>query len=256
MQSHPEQKPNAFISWSSGKDSAFALLEARRLGLAEIVGVLSTVNEVHDRVSMHGVRNALLDLQIAALGLPCLKVPLPSPCSNQDYEIRMGAAVDRIKAQGVRHIVFGDLFLEDTRAYREEKLAAAGMTGIFPLWRRDTRDLAEDMFASGFIAHLVVIDPRKLNRSFAGRQFDRDLLSALPAGVDPCGENGEFHTFVSSGPMFSAPIAVTAGEIVERDGFVFADMVPASTRGGSAILDPGLPNCAGQRAAVAAKGTR
>ena len=219
--------PKAFISWSSGKDSAFALLEARRLGLAEIVGVLTTVSEVHDRVSMHGVRNTLLDRQVAALHLPCLKVFLPSPCSNQVYEARMGAAVERIKAEGVRHMVFGDLFLEDVRAYREQRLAAAGMTGVFPLWQRETQALAEEMIACGFIAHLVSIDPRKLDRSFAGRHFDRDLQAALPAGVDPCGENGEFHTFVSSGPMFSAPIAVTVGQIVERDGFIFADLSPA-----------------------------
>jgi len=219
--------PKAFISWSSGKDSAFALLEARRLGVAEVVGVLTTVNEVHDRVSMHGVRNVLLDRQVVALDLPCLKVFLPSPCSNHDYEVRMGAAVERIKADGVRHVVFGDLFLEDVRAYREERLAAAGMAGIFPLWQRDTQDLAEEMIACGFTAHLVTIDPRKLDRSFAGRRFDRDLLAALPTSVDPCGENGEFHTFVSSGPMFSAPIAMTVGQIVERDGFIFADVSPA-----------------------------
>ncbi len=217
--------PKAFISWSSGKDSAFALLEARRLGLADIVGVLTTVNEVHERVAMHGVRNALLDRQAVALGLPCLKVPLPNPCSNDVYEARMGVAIERIKAWGVRHIVFGDLFLEDIRAYREEKLAAAGMDGIFPLWRRDTGTLAEEMIASGFIAHLVTIDPRKLDRGFAGQPFDRNLLAALPPGVDPCGENGEFHTFVSAGPMFSAPIAVRVGQIVERDDFVFADVV-------------------------------
>ena len=178
---------------------------------------------------MHGVRNALLDRQVAALGLPCLKVFLPSPCSNDIYEARMGAAVERIKAEGVRHMVFGDLFLEDVRAYREERLAAAGMAGIFPLWGRDTRALAEKMIAGGFIAHLVTIDPRKLDRGFAGRRFDRNLLSALPGSVDPCGENGEFHTFVSSGPMFSAPIAMRMGEIVEREGFVFADVVPADT---------------------------
>jgi uncharacterized protein (TIGR00290 family) len=218
--------PKAFISWSSGKDSAFALLEARRLGLADIVGVLTTVSEAHDRVSMHGVRNALLDRQVAALGLPCLKVTLPSPCSNEIYEARMAAAIERIKAENVRHIVFGDLFLQDIRAYRETKLAAAGMAGIFPLWRRDTGALARDMIACGLLAHLVTVDPRKLDRGFAGRRFDHELLAALPPGVDPCGENGEFHTFVSAGPMFPAPIAVTLGQIVERDGFVFADVIP------------------------------
>ena len=219
--------PKAFISWSSGKDCAFALLEARRLGLAEIVGVLTTVNEVHDRVSMHGVRTALLDRQVAALGLPCLKVPLPSPCPNEVYEARMAAAIERIKAEGVRHVVFGDLFLEDVRGWREAKLAGAGMAGIYPLWRRDTHALAREMLARGFVAHLVAVDPRQLDRGFAGRAFDHELLAALPPGVDPCGENGEFHTFVSAGPMFSAPIAVAVGQVVEREGFIFADVVPA-----------------------------
>jgi uncharacterized protein (TIGR00290 family) len=218
--------PKAFVSWSSGKDSAFALFEARRAGLAEIVGVLTTINQVHDRVAMHGVRNALLDRQTAALGLPCVKVPLPYPCPNEIYEARMAEAVARITAQGVHHMVFGDLFLEDIRAYREEKLAAAGMQGIFPLWRRDTRALAQDMVTSGLIAHIVCVDPKQLDRGFAGRRFDRELLEALPASVDPCGENGEFHTVVSAGPMFAAPIPVAVGEIVERDGFAFADVIP------------------------------
>jgi len=223
MQAAP---PRAYISWSSGKDSAFALLEARRLGTAEIVGVLTTVSEVYDRVSMHGVRNALLDRQVEALGLPCLKVPLPSPCSNDVYEQRMAVAIERIKAEGVRHVVFGDLFLDGIRAYREEKLAAVGMEAVLPLWRRDTAALAREMIACGFVADLVTVDPRQLDRGFAGRRFDRDLLADLPAGVDPCGENGEFHTFVSAGPMFSAPIAVAVGPVVEREGFVFADVRP------------------------------
>ncbi|MDA8051594.1 MAG: adenine nucleotide alpha hydrolase [Rhodospirillales bacterium] len=217
--------PRAYVSWSSGKDSAFALLETRRLGLAEIAGVLTTVSEVHDRVSMHGVRTALLERQVAALGLSCVKVKLPSPCSNEIYEERMAEAVARIKGEGVRHVVFGDLFLEDVRAYREKRLAAAGMRGIFPLWRRDTAALAREMIAQGFVAHLVTIDPGKLDRGFAGRAFDEALLAALPGGVDPCGENGEFHTFVSAGPMFAAPIAVAPGEVVEREGFVFADFL-------------------------------
>ena len=223
MTIHP---PKAFISWSSGKDSAFALNEARRLGLADIVGVLTTVNEVHDRVAMHGVRSALLDRQIAALGLPVIKVPLPSPCPNEIYEARMEEASRTIVGQRVRHMVFGDLFLEDIRAYREEKLTQAGMEGIFPLWKRDTALLARGMIASGLVAHLVCVDPRQLDRRFAGRRFDQELLAELPAGVDPCGENGEFHTFVSAGPMFAAPIPVRTGEVVERDGFVFADLLP------------------------------
>jgi uncharacterized protein (TIGR00290 family) len=220
---HPSK---AYVSWSSGKDSAFALHEARRLGLAEVVGVLTTMNEVHQRVAMHAVRDALLDRQIAALGLPCIKVPLPSPCPNEVYEERLAAAIERIEAEGVRHLVFGDLFLEDVRAYREAQLARAGMEGIFPLWRRDTAVLAREMIASGLVAHLTCVDPRRLDRRFAGRRFDEALLAELPAEVDPCGENGEFHTVVTAGPMFSAPIAVERGEVVERDGFVFADVMP------------------------------
>jgi uncharacterized protein (TIGR00290 family) len=218
------QAPKAFLSWSSGKDSAFALVKARRLGLADIVGVLTTMNEVHARVAMHAVREELLDAQVAALALPCIKVPLPSPCPNEIYEERMAAAVDAIKAQGVTHVVFGDLFLEDIRAYREAKLKDAGMDGIFPLWGRNTHALAHEMLDSGMVAHLTCVDPRRLDRSFAGRRFDEELLRDLPAGTDPCGENGEFHTVVSAGPMFNAPIPVAVGIVVERDGFVFADV--------------------------------
>lgn len=221
-------RPKAFVSWSSGKDSAFALHEARRLGAVEVVGLLTTINEVHHRVAMHGTRESLLDRQIAATGLPCLKIPLPSPCPNDVYEARMTEACARITAQGVRHIVFGDLFLEDIRAYREAHLKAAGMEGVFPLWQRDTRALAHEMIDSGLVAHLVCVDPRSMDRRFAGRRFDANLLAELPAAVDPCGENGEFHTAVSAGPMFAAPISVKPGEVVERDGFIFADIIPAA----------------------------
>jgi uncharacterized protein (TIGR00290 family) len=219
--------PKAFISWSSGKDSAFALHEARRLGLAQIVGALTTLNEAFGRVAMHGVRESLLDRQLAALRLPALKVPLPNRCPNEVYERLMATAFERLKGEGVTHIVFGDLFLEDIRAYRERQLAAAGMSGIFPLWRRDTRALARDMIASGLEAHLVCVDPRRLSRAFAGRRFDAQLLAELPPDVDPCGENGEFHTVVTNAPGFAAPIAVMPGVVVERDGFVFADVIPA-----------------------------
>jgi uncharacterized protein (TIGR00290 family) len=218
--------PKAFVSWSSGKDSAFALYEARRLGLAEIVGLVTTVNERFDRVAMHGVRSELLDRQIAALNLPAIKVLIPSPCTNEIYEARMAHACAAIKASGVQHIVFGDLFLEDIRAYRERTLAAIGITPIFPLWGRDTRRLAADMIDSGLVAQIVCLDPNRLPASFAGRRFDAELLKEIPAGVDPCGENGEFHTVVTQGPMFAAPISISIGQTVERDGFVFTDVAP------------------------------
>jgi uncharacterized protein (TIGR00290 family) len=218
--------PRAYVSWSSGKDSAFALHVARLEGTADIVGVLTTVNEVHDRVAMHGVRSALLDRQIAALGLPVIKVNIPSPCPNDVYEARMEEACATIKAKGTEHIVFGDLYLEDIRAYREEKLGTIGMTPLFPLWRRDTTKLARDMIASGLVAHIACLDPKRIDRRFAGRRFDASLLEELPSDIDPCGENGEFHTAVTAGPMFDNPIDVTIGETVERDGFVFADIIP------------------------------
>jgi uncharacterized protein (TIGR00290 family) len=219
-------KPKAFISWSSGKDSAFALYEAKRLKLAEIVGVLVTISGTYDRVAMHGVRHSLLDKQIAALNLPAIKVLIPSPCPNELYEARMAEACAAMKAQGVNHIIFGDLFLQDIRAYREEKLASVGMTGLFPLWQRDTADLARQMIESGFVAHLVCVDPRRLNKNFAGRRFDLSLLEDLPSDVDQCGENGEFHTVVTAGPIFPQPILTENGAVVERDGFVFADIIP------------------------------
>lgn len=218
--------PKAFVSWSSGKDSAWALHEARRLGLADIVGVLTTITEPYDRVAMHGVRNTLLDRQIAALNVPIIKVPLPSPCSNEIYEARMTEACAHITAQGVNHIIFGDLFLEDLRQYREEKLALVGMHALFPLWGRDTATLARQMIDGGLEARITCLDPRKLDPKFAGRRFDAALLAELPHTVDPCGENGEFHTIVTAGPMFNAPIAIHDGEVVEREGFVFADVIP------------------------------
>lgn len=201
------------------------MCEARRLGLAEIVGVLTTINDAHDRVAMHGVRHELLRRQVAALGLPAMVIPLPSPCSNEIYEERMAGACSALRAQGIAHMVFGDLFLEDIRAYRERNLAAAGMRAIFPLWGRPTRALAEEMLEAGLEARIVCLDPGKLDRRFAGRQWDRTLLAELPPEVDPCGENGEFHTVATAGPMFSAPLAVRAGAVVERDGFVFADVI-------------------------------
>ena len=218
--------PRAVLSWSSGKDCAFALLEARRLGLADVVALLTTTNEAFDRVAMHGTRAALLERQAQALGLPLINVPLPWPCSNEQYESRMAAAMGKVAALDVRHMVFGDLFLEDVRAYREEKLRPLGIEAIFPLWGRPTDALAREMIAAGLDARLVTVDPRHLEASFAGRRFDESLLADLPAGVDPCGERGEFHTAVVAGPMFSAPIPVTLGETVQRDGFTYADLIP------------------------------
>jgi uncharacterized protein (TIGR00290 family) len=225
------------MSWSSGKDSAFALDEVRRAGRIEIVGLLTTLTTTFARVSMHGVREALLDRQAEALGLPCWKVPIPSPCPNEVYEQEMARVLCDLQAVGVRHVVFGDLFLEDLRRYRETKLADVGMTCGFPLWMRDTARLAREMIASGLEATITCIDPRKLDRSFAGRRFNAEFLEELPHDVDPCGENGEFHSFVSAGPMFTKPIEVAVGEVVERDGFVFADVLLAQPCGDRTPVD-------------------
>ena len=219
-------RPKALVSWSTGKDSAYALHEVRRHGLFDVVGVVTTVSAAFGRVSMHGVREVLLERQVAELGLPCVKVAIPSPCTNEVYEREMDRAMEDARRAGVTQVVFGDLFLEDLRAYREAKLAEVGMQGVFPLWRRDTAALAREMLAAGVRATLTCVDPRKLDRRFAGRAFDAELLAEFPREVDPCGENGEFHTFVSAGPMFARPISVRAGEVVERDGFVFADLLP------------------------------
>ena len=215
------------LSWSSGKDSSWALHAVRVQNEVDVVGILTTVTTEFSRVSMHGVREALLDAQAVALGLPCRKVRLPWPCSNDVYEREMTVALQAAKAEGVTHVVFGDLFLQDIRTYREAKLAGAGISPLFPLWQRDTRVLAREMIDGGLRAILTCVDPSKLDRTYAGRDFDRELLAALPSGVDPCAENGEFHTFAWAGPMFERPIAVTRGEVVERDGFVFADLVAA-----------------------------
>jgi len=219
-------KPKAWLSWSSGKDSAWSLHVMRERGDLEITALLTTINRTHNRVAVHAVREALLDAQAAAAGLPLVKVPIPSPCPNDTYERAMSAAMDQARAEGVTHMIFGDLFLEDIRKYREENLAKCGIAPVFPLWGRDTRILAQEMLAAGLRAVLTCVDPKKLDASFAGRVFDEQLLADLPASVDPCGENGEFHTFACAGPMFASPISVEAGKVVERDGFVFADLLP------------------------------
>lgn len=221
---HPRTR--AWLSWSSGKDSAWALREVRRDGAYEVAGLLTTVTDAYDRVSMHGVREELLEAQAASIGLPLHKVQIPSPCPNETYEEAMARALDLAAAEGVRAMVFGDLFLEEVRAYRETRLARRGFRGVFPLWGRDTGALAREMIASGLRAWLCCLDPRQLPKEFAGRPFDLELLSDLPPGVDPCGERGEFHTFVTDGPGFREPVRARVGRTVERDGFVFTDLVP------------------------------
>src|SRR5262245_17872534 len=219
-------RPKALIAWSGGKDSAGALHEMRRAGDCEIVGALTTVTDTFGRVSMHGVREELLLAQLAAAELPPTLVRIPFPCPNEVYEARMAAALASAKEAGMTQVIFGDLFLEDVRAYREQKLAGTGITPHFPLWRRPTPALAREMIAAGVETYLTCVDLKQLPRQFAGRRLDHALLAELPAGADPCGENGEFHTFVAAGPMLKTRIPVAVGETVERDGFAYADLVP------------------------------
>jgi uncharacterized protein (TIGR00290 family) len=214
------------VSWSSGKDSAWMLHVIRSQGLGEPAALLTTVNESAGRVAMHAVRTELLQAQADATDLPLIIVPIPHPCPNEVYETRMSAAIGRAKTEGFTHVAFGDLFLEDIRRYREERMNGTGLTPMFPLWMRPTGELAREMIRGGLEACLTCVDPRVLPPSFAGRRFDAELLADLPPGIDPCGERGEFHTCAVSGPMFKSRIEVVAGEIVERDGFVFADLKP------------------------------
>jgi uncharacterized protein (TIGR00290 family) len=218
-------RPKALISWSSGKDSAFALHEVRCADEFEVVGALTTVTETFGRVSIHGVRQEILQAQCAAARLPQRIVPIPYPCPNEIYEARIGEAVAQAVADGVTPMIFGDLFLRDIRAYREQKLAGSGVTPVFPLWDRPTPELAQAMMASGLEAYLATVDMKKLPAQFAGRKFDAQLLADFPDGIDPCGENGEFHTCVVAGPIFSRRIPVACGERVERDGYGYCDLV-------------------------------
>ncbi len=217
-------KPKAILAWSSGKDSAFALHAVRTSGDLEVTGLLTTVTDAYGRVSMHGVREEILDRQAARAGLPLTKVRIPAPCPDAVYEGAMAEALAPLAAAGVTHVVFGDLYLEDIRAWREARLALLDLTGVFPLWGRDTAGLAREMIAAGVEARIVCLDPAKVDPGLAGHAFDEDLLSALGAGVDPCGENGEFHTVVTAGPFFDGTIATEAGPTVARDGFVFTDI--------------------------------
>jgi uncharacterized protein (TIGR00290 family) len=216
-----------WLCWSSGKDSAWALHELRNAPDVQVVGLLTTFNQAFDRAAMHAVRRSLVQEQAERAGLPLLTVDLPWPCSNETYEALMSAVCRRALDAGVTAMAFGDLFLEDVRAYRERQLAPTGLEALFPLWRRNTADLASEMIAAGVKAKITCVDPRHLDRSFAGRDFDRAFLHSLPAEIDPCGENGEFHTFVYDSPAFSSPILIESGDVVERDGFVFADILNA-----------------------------
>jgi uncharacterized protein (TIGR00290 family) len=220
-------KPKLLLSWSSGKDSAWALHALRQRDDYEIAGLLTTLNEAANRVAMHAVRETLLERQAEAAGLPLIKIKIPHPCPNEAYEAAMGKAMADAKRDGVTAVAFGDLFLEDVRTYRVEKLAGTGIDPVFPVWGLETKTLARDMVAAGLRAHVTCVDPKQLDPAFAGRTFDTKFLDALPEGVDPCGENGEFHSFAYEGPMFDHPIPVRASEVVERDGFVFADLLPA-----------------------------
>lgn len=212
------------LSWSSGKDSAWMLHVLKQDPLVEIGGLLTTMNDQFDRVAMHAVRRHLLEAQAHAAGVPLRTVPLPWPCTNEQYEERMRSAVALAVAEGFTHVAFGDLFLEDVRKYREEKLAGTGLIPVFPLWGIPTDELAVEMVERGLRSVLTCVNPKHLDRSFAGRHFDRGLLADLPPAVDKCGERGEFHSFAYAGPMFNQPVAITVGEIVDRDGFVFADV--------------------------------
>jgi uncharacterized protein (TIGR00290 family) len=221
----PARQPILFC-WSGGKDSAMALHELRQRKDLDVTVLLTTVTEGYERISMHGVRRDLLERQAASIGLPLHEVRIPPQCVNPIYEARMEEALRLHYDQGVRTVAFGDIFLEDLRAYREKNLARVGMTALFPIWKRDTRELIREFHAARFRSIAVCVDPKVLDRSFAGRELDEAFFRDLPPAVDPCGENGEFHTFVFDGPIFTTPIPVRTGEVVERESFVYCDLLP------------------------------
>lgn len=222
----PEPRPRALLAWSSGKDSAWALHVLRQTGDVEVVALFTTFNQEFDRVAMHAVRRDLVEAQAQAVGLPLINVPLPWPCSNSDYEAAMGTVLATARAKySVSRVAFGDVFLEDVRQYRESRLRSTGLAPLFPLWGLPTAGLARDMVTAGLRATITCIDPRQLDREFAGREFDEGFLDDLPDEVDPCGEHGEFHSFAHAGPMFSRSIPIQVGDVAMRDGFVFADLL-------------------------------
>ena len=231
-------RPRVLVAWSSGKDSAWALHRLRADDRVDVVGLLTTVNEAVERVAMHAVRIELLEAQAAAVGLDLFRVDLPWPCPNSIYEARMAEALVRARETGITQVAFGDLFLEEIRAYRERQMAGTGIEPIFPLWGLPTGPLASKMIEAGLRAVLTCVDPAQLAPEFVGRTFDERLLIDLPDGVDPCGEHGEFHTFCVAGPSFATPIEVARGETVERDGFWFADLLPAGTGQSSSSGSP------------------
>ena len=224
-------KTKILLSWSSGKDSAWTLHTLRQQPDVEIIGLLTTFNESNNRVAMHGVRMELVEEQAEAAGIPLWSVPLPFPCSNDEYEARMRVVIERAHREGVTQVAFGDLFLEDIRAYRERMMADTGIQPIFPIWRtrNDTKALAQEMLKNNLRTVLTTVDPKQIDAAFAGRMYDEGLLNDLPASVDPCGENGEFHTFCFDAPIFTHPISIQVGETVTRDGFVFTDILPVNS---------------------------
>lgn len=224
-------KQKVLFTWSGGKDSAMALYELRKNPDYEICALLTTVTEDYDRISMHGVRSVLLEQQAASLGLPLEKILISKNASNEEFESKMSSVLQRYKSEGISLVAFGDIFLEDLRKYREDNLSRIGIKAIFPIWKRDTAELAHSFISLGFKACLTCIDSHVLDRSFAGRTFDEILLSELPSSVDPCGENGEFHSFTYDGPIFQKKISLTAGEIVLRDDrFYYCDLSAESAR--------------------------
>lgn len=219
------KKPKAAISWSSGKDSAYALLRTIQSGQYDVVALLTTITRTYERVAMHGVREELLEKQAECIGLPLIKIDIPARSTNEIYEKRMRTALDKLRDMGVKYVIFGDLFLQDIRVYREEMMKDTGIDPVFPLWNSDTRALGLEMIEEGIEAKIVCIDTRTLDTEYGGKDYNRDFLDSLPTEIDPCGENGEFHTFVHNAPFFNNRIPIRTGDSVERDGFFFTDIV-------------------------------